>query len=207
MSTRQAGWRLVVAIALTSFLASVIAMSPAPRAPGSQRARRSAQREGEAPVVVVAQDGSGHHTTVQAALDTIPDDNTTHTIVLVRRGTYREKLFVTKGHVSIVGEDRETTRIEFAELRRGWRETHPDDWGAAVVNIGPDVTDFVLANLTVRNDYGATHGDRDHQFAIRSGGNATRIAILHANVIADGGDTLSLWNAASGLSYHSDCYF
>jgi PelA/Pel-15E family pectate lyase len=157
--------------------------------------------------VVVAQDGTGQHTTIQAALDAIPEDNSTHTIVLVRRGTYREKLFVTKSHVSIVGEDRETTRIVFAELRRTWRETHPDDWGAAVVNIGPDVTDLVLANLTVRNDHGAIHGDRDHQFAIRSGGNATRIAILHANVIADGGDTLSLWNAASGLSYHSDCYF
>jgi len=36
---------------------------------------------------------------------------------------------------------------------------------------------------------------------------ATRISILHANVIADGGDTLSLWNTTSGMYYHSDCYF
>src|SRR5258708_4556279 len=37
--------------------------------------------------------------------------------------------------------------------------------------------------------------------------NATRIAILNANVIADGGDTLSLWNHDSGLSYYADSYF
>ena len=94
--------------------------------------------------------------------------------MLVRNGVYREKLYVNAGHLSLVGEDRERTRIEFAELRRNWRKDHPDDWGAAVLNIGPEVTDLVLANLTVRNDYGSRNGgEDDHQFAIRSGGNAT----------------------------------
>ena len=125
----------------------------------------------------------------------------------MRNGVYREKLFVTKSRLAIVGEDREKTRIEYAELRREWRKTHPDDWGAAVVNVGDDVTDLVLANLTIRNDYGARTGDRDHQFAIRSGGNATRIVLLHANVIADGGDTVSLWNAFTGMTYHAFCTF
>ncbi len=101
----------------------------------------------------------------------------------------------------------EPVSLEYAELRRIWRETHPDDWGAAVVNIGDKVADLIIANLTVRNNYGALHGDHDHQFAIRSGGDATRITLLDANVIADGGDTLSLWNTASGMYYHSNCYF
>ena len=157
--------------------------------------------------VVVAQDGSGDFRTIQEALDSIPPGNAAHRIVLVRSGVYREKLYVNAGHLSLVGEDRELTRIEFAELRKNWRQDHPDDWGAAVVNIGPEVTDLTLANLTVRNDYGSRHGDNDHQFAIRSGGNATRIALLHANVLADGGDTLSLWNGASGLYYHAYCTF
>ena len=76
-----------------------------------------------------------------------------------------------------------------------------------MINIGPETTDVIIANLTVRNDYGQDHDDHDHQFAIRSMGNANRIAILHANVIADGGDTLSLWNSESGLSYYDDSYF
>lgn len=168
----------------------------------------SADRGGaEAASIVVAQDGSGDYRTIQEALAAIPVDNAENRTILIRNGTYREKLMITTSHVALVGEDRERTRIEYSELRRNWRATHSDDWGAAVVNIGPETTDVILANLTVRNDYGREHNDHDHQFAIRSMVNATRIAILHANVIADGGDTLSLWNHDSGLSYYEPSYF
>ena len=161
----------------------------------------------ESASLIVAQDGSADYRTIQEALDAIPGDNTENRTILIRNGIYREKLLITKSHVALVGEDRERTRIESAELRRNWRATHPDDWGAAVVNIGFDVTDVIIANLTVHNDYGASNGDHDHQFAIRSMDTANRISVLHANVIADGGDTLSLWNSESGLSYSTDSYF
>jgi len=161
----------------------------------------------EGSTIVVARDGSSDFRTIQAALDSIPATNTKNQTILIRNGTYREKVMITASHIALVGEDREKTRIEYAELRRNWRKTHADDWGAAVINIGPEATDVIIANLTVRNDYGRDHDDNDHQFAIRSTGNANRIAILHANVIADGGDTLSLWNSESGLSYYDDSYF
>ncbi len=157
--------------------------------------------------LVVAQDGSGDFTTVQAALDALPHAATRTRVILVKNGLYRERVFVTKSRLAIVGEDRSGTRIEYDVLRREWRATHPDDWGAAVVNVGDDVTDLLLANLTVRNGYGAATGDRDHQFAIRGGGNLTRIAIVHADVLSEGGDTLSLWNAFTGMSYHASCTF
>jgi len=157
--------------------------------------------------LVVARDGSGDFGTIQAALDALPPTATRTRVVLVRNGLYREKLFVTKSRLAIVGEDREKTRIEESILRREWRATHPDDWGAAVVNVGDDVSDILLANLTVRNDYGAANGERDHQFAIRGGGSLTRIVLLHANVLSEGGDTLSLWNSFTGMTYQSDCTF
>ncbi len=157
--------------------------------------------------IVVAQDGSARFRTIQGALDSIPPDNAATRIVLVRNGTYNEKLHITSSHVALVGEDRDRTRIEYAQLRRNWRATHDSDWGAAVINVGDNVTDLVIANLTVHNNYGALHDDHDHQFAIRSGGRATRIALLHANVVADGGDTLSLWNTESGMYYHAACFF
>jgi len=158
--------------------------------------------------LVVAQDGSGDYRSIQEAIDAIPADNDDQHIILIRNGTYREKVRVTRSHVALVGEDRDKTRIEFAELRKNWRASHPDDFGAAVINIPDGVTDVTIANLTVHNDYGSTHGgEDDHQFAIRSLGTANRIAILNANVIADGGDTLSLWNHETGLSYYADSYF
>ncbi len=156
--------------------------------------------------LVVAQDGSGDYRSIQEALDAIPSDNAINRTILVRNGTYREKAFIRASHIALVGEDRDKTKIVFAELRRNWRAAHPDDWGAAVVNIATDATDIVIANLTVHNDYGRDNGDHDHQFAIRSMDNATRIAILNANVIADGGDTLSLWNRDAGLTYYADSY-
>lgn len=157
--------------------------------------------------LVVAGDGTGDFRTVQAALDALPATAFRTRVVLVRSGVYREKVFVTKSRLAIVGEDRDGTRLEHAELRRDWRKTHPDDWGAAVVNVGDDVTDLVLANLTIVNEYGRGTGDRDHQFAIRSGGASTRIALLHANVRAEGGDTVSLWNADFGQTYYASCAF
>ena len=70
------------------------------------------------------------------------------------------------------------------------------------------MTDVIVANLTVLNDYGRRNGgEDDHQFAIRAMETSNRIAVLHANVIADGGDTFSPWNAESGLSYATDSYF
>jgi pectinesterase len=158
--------------------------------------------------IVVARDGSGDYRTIQAALDAIPADSRKTVVILIKNGTYAEKLFITVSHVALVGEHRDSTRIVYPELRRNWvREHGGDDWGAAVVNIGENASDLILANLTVYNNYGALHGDHDHQFALRSGGGATRITLLHCRILADGGDTVSLWNKVSGMYYHADCAF
>ena len=157
--------------------------------------------------LVVAQDGSGDFRTIQEAVDAIPSDNEDPRTILIRNGVYNEKVMLAKSYVALVGEDREKTRIEYAELRRNWRASHPDDYGAAVVNVANGGTDITIANLTVHNNYGSLHGDHDHQFAIRGMDTSNRIAVLHANVIADGGDTFSPWNSESGLTYATDSYF
>jgi lysophospholipase L1-like esterase len=162
---------------------------------------------GERADIVVAQDGTGQFRSIQQALDSVSRDNTRPRIILVRNGIYNEKLFIRASHLALVGEDRDATQLVFAELRKNWRATHPDDWGAAVVNIADDVTDVFIGNVTVHNNYGSLHGDHDHQFAIRSGGIATRITLVHDRIVADGGDTLSLWNTGNGMYYHADCDF
>ncbi len=155
--------------------------------------------------IIVAKDGSGHFTSIQAALNTIPKDNSKPVIIHVKNGVYNEKLFITQSFVSIVGEHQESTRIEFAELRKNWLKNNPGDWGSATINIDSTVTDLTIANMTIHNNYGSLFGDHDHQFAIW--GRGTRIMLLYCNVIGDGGDTVSLWNAENGMYYHSNCYF
>lgn len=154
---------------------------------------------GERAQVVVAADGSGN-------FRTIPKKNSRNVIILIKKGTYHEKVFVEKSFVTLVGEDRDSTRIVFAELRENWSKDHRgSDWGAAVINIDSTVTNLTLANLTVHNNYGSLHGMHGHQFAVW--GEGTRIIFLNCNIIADGGDTVSLWNRRDGMYYHADCTF
>jgi pectinesterase len=158
--------------------------------------------------IVVAQDGSGQFTKIQDALDFVPAENKQNVIILIRNGIYREKIFITKSFITLVGEDRDSTRIILAVLRKNVNSTIMDmqkDWGTGVINIDSTVTDLTLANLTVHNNYGSLYNTEEHQFAIR--GNGTRIRILNCTIIADGADTLSLWNKKDGMYYHAFCSF
>jgi pectinesterase len=165
--------------------------------------------------LVVDQNGRGDFRSIQEAIDAVPKDNRQQVVILIKRGTYREKLFITRSFLSLVGEDRDSTRIVHAELRSNWtkaRDNRPDgqqgeaDWGSGVINIGGNVSDILLGNLTVHNNYGSLYGNHDHQFAVR-GFKATRISLLYCTVISDGGDTVSLWDSDNGLYYHAFCSF
>ncbi len=157
---------------------------------------------------VVALDGSGHYRSIQAAIDAVPASHTGTWIILVKNGTYQEKLFITQSNLAIVGEDRDSTRIVYPELRRNWRAANADnDWGCAVVNIGGTATDVTLAHLTIHNNYGALTGDHDHQFALFLTERATNLALIECTVMADGGDTVSPWNSVDGRYYFNGCRF
>ena len=62
----------------------------------------------EARDLVVAADGSGDYRTVQAAVDAVPSKSSERTVILVRRGTYRELVTVSpeKINITLRGEDR-----------------------------------------------------------------------------------------------------
>lgn len=156
--------------------------------------------------IVVAVDGSGDFTTIQEAINSVPHHNTSTVLIFVKKGIYHEKIFITASYITLAGEDRDSTQIVYAELRKNWNmRRHGDDWGAAVVNIDSTVTDLTIVNMTIRNNYGTLYKSDDHQFAIRGGG--TRVMLLGCTVVADGGDTVSLWNRQAGMYYHADCYF
>ncbi|HEY5615587.1 MAG TPA: pectinesterase family protein, partial [Bacteroidota bacterium] len=54
--------------------------------------------------IVVAQDGSGHFTSIQSAMNSIPKDNAKNVIILIKNGIYNEKLFITTSYLTFVGE-------------------------------------------------------------------------------------------------------
>ena len=156
---------------------------------------------------IVAKDGSGNFTTIQQALNAISGSDGKRHIIFVKNGVYNEKLFIEKCSIALIGESRDSTRIIFAELRSNWKLINPNDYGAAVINIKDSVTDFILQNLTVHNNYGSLFNNTDHQFTIKGGAGVTRVILNNCNIISDGGDALSLWNTPDGMYYHNNCFF
>jgi pectinesterase len=69
----------------------------------------AAQRSATTPNAVVAADGTGDYTTVQAAIDAVPQNTRAGSrwLIAVRPGTYRERVYVQreKRYVTLVGDD------------------------------------------------------------------------------------------------------
>ncbi|MGD9994828.1 MAG: pectinesterase family protein [Salinivirgaceae bacterium] len=149
--------------------------------------------------LIVAQDNSGQFTTITQALESLPMYCYERVVIYIKSGIYHEKIKIDRDYVSLVGENRETTRIEFSQLRENWNR-NPDVIGPAVVNIFAD--DVAIKNLTIENTQPEIG---PHAFAIY--GTGTRTILLNCNVLSKGGDTVSLWNYKTGMYYHHNCYF
>ena len=104
---------------------------------------------------IIAPDGSGDFTTIQAAIDALPEySGRAPRILIVRMGEYHERVVINKDNVRLVGEARDRTII-----------TH----SASAKDLNPDGTErktflsftllcagrnIELENLTIRNDAG-----------------------------------------------------
>ena len=64
---------------------------------------------------IVAKDGSGDFTTVQAAVDACPEvPGRAPALILILAGEYRERVVVNRSNIRLVGEDREKTVITWS---------------------------------------------------------------------------------------------
>jgi len=152
------------------------------------------------PDLVVAQDGTGNFTTVQAAVDSLPRDNRERTIIFIKNGTYREHLRVENSFVTLLGEDRLKTRLVW-EINdpRHQPDGNADRKGIASFNLH-NANDIVIDTLTIENP-GKLGGK---PFVIFSTGEGTRIVIQNAEILGLGGDSLSLWTR--GMYYHRNLH-
>lgn len=149
--------------------------------------------------IIVAQDGSGDYTTVQDAIDSVPVNNNTMKIILIKNGDYEELITIPAGknNIALVGEDRENTRIYYNLPREG--EDYDDNHRAPITIYAQDI---IIANMTIEN----TQTERGiHAFTIYGGGDVNRVATINCNILSYGGDTVSLWNEEDGMYYHRDC--
>jgi len=152
------------------------------------------------PDLVVALDGSGNFTNLQAAIDSVPRDNTERKVIFLKNGIYTEHIRIDTSFLTLRGEDRKKTRIvwEINDERKR-PDQHKDGKGLASVNLH-NASDIVFENLTIENP--ANLGLKP--FTLYSSGTGTRIVVQNADIIGLGGDTLSLWS--KGLYYHRNIH-
>ena len=171
--------------------------------------------------VVVDAGGKGDFKTIQGAINSLSDSSVLPRTIIIKKGTYAEKIYIEKANIIFEGEDREKTVIVASIARDEWRCGHTDDWGVATMNVGAN--DITFMNLTITNNYGFEFKERTiwcasdtsvnklkklrkdgHQMALRTM-NATRLRAINCHFIAFGGDTVSPWEVDNGMWDFKDC--
>jgi len=141
--------------------------------------------------VVVAKDGSGQFTTVQAAINAVPNGNRTIFNIYIKRGRYNEQVYIPAGKncIKLTGESPAETEIVFGDGKGG------------TTTFTIDANDITLVNLTLENLQGRL-GDGPQSLAIKTNGD--RIALISCRLIS-GQDTVYV-NKAGTRVYFNNCY-
>ena len=148
---------------------------------------------------IVAADGSGTHTTVQAAVNDVPDYRKSGpTRILIRRGTYHEKLVVpaSKEYVWLVGEEGTVISYDdFAQKPNRFGENIGTSGSASAFIFGRN---FHADNITFENASGPV-GQAVACFVA-----ADRAVFRHCRFLGHQ-DTLYTFDPNS-RQYYEDCY-
>jgi pectinesterase len=149
--------------------------------------------------ITVAKDGSGDFNTITSAIESLPMFNYERIVIYIKNGIYNEKFRINQDFVTLKGENRDSTIIEYNQLRSDWAKNE-DTIGPAVINIFAD--DIILDNLTIKNTQPEIG---PHAFAVY--GKGTRTIVINCNILSKGADTISLWDYKTGMYYHANCNF
>jgi len=142
--------------------------------------------------IVVAADGTGDVTTVQGAIDKVPEYNLHRVVIHIKPGTYKEqiKILQTKPFITLQGEDPLKTTVSFNLSAK----TSGDTRNSYTVYAGG--SDFRAENITFENSYGV--GSQ----AVAMYVNTDRVLVRNCRFIG-WQDTLF---ANGGRQYYKDCY-
>ncbi|HLM58273.1 MAG TPA: pectinesterase family protein [Pyrinomonadaceae bacterium] len=150
-----------------------------------------------ASALTVAADGTGDFATVQGAVDFVPVNNTKRVVILVRKGTYTEIVYVqsNKPFITVRGEDRNASVIQYAN-NNNFNPTSTTHRAA----FGVDAADFTLENITLRN---TTPQGGSQAEAFR--GNNNRIVLNRVSLYSYQ-DTLLLQGQSNAGGFITDSY-
>ena len=148
---------------------------------------------------IVAADGSGDYTTVQAAIDAVPDDNLSQYLIYIKAGTYNEHVYIplNKSRLSIIGEGADKVFIS-DNKKSGGPGAIPVDKAATVVVHANDIT---FQGISFVNSHGVEAQAGPQALALYAKGD--RIAFDHCAMLSYQ-DTYRTSEADNGRNYVSN---
>ena len=106
-------------------------------------------------MIIVAKDGSGDFTSIQEAVDALPETEEGRPAqILVRAGEYREKVVIHRNHVRLKGEDAEKTVLAWNACAKDRYEDGTEKTTFLSATLMTTGLDIEVENLTVVNDAG-----------------------------------------------------
>ncbi|MEL4308859.1 pectinesterase family protein [Joostella sp. CR20] len=148
--------------------------------------------------MVVAKDGSGDYSSIQAAIDNCKSYPYDRITIFVKAGIYHEKITVYQWNpqITIIGENKENTIIQYNDYFDSINLGRNSTFHTPTLQI--DGNDCVLKNLTIKN----TAGEVGQAIALTV--NANRVKVEDCNIIGNQ-DTLFL--SGEGFKhYFKDCF-
>ncbi len=149
---------------------------------------------------VVAQNGTGDYTTVQAAFNAVPDGYTGRWTIFVKRGVYYEKILLaaSKVNVVLIGEERDSTILTYDDYSGRIRDSVVIGTSTSY-SVAIDGADFIASNITFRNT--ATQAQ-----AVALRVNGDRATFYDCNLLGYQ-DTYYTWGGSGTVrTYHKNCY-
>lgn len=109
---------------------------------------------------VVAKDGSGDYTTVQAAINAAPTGATKPYIIFIKKGTYKELLDLPKGKdfITFKGEDANNTILTFDNFSKRLNPDGKEYGTSGSASFFVKADHFTAENITFENTAGISAG-------------------------------------------------
>ncbi|WP_245601570.1 pectinesterase family protein [Hamadaea tsunoensis] len=163
--------------------------------------------------IVVAKDGTGNYTTVQAAVNGVPAGNTKRVTISIKPGTYRELVTVpaTKPYISFVGTTGNATDVVIT-YDNAAGTPKPDGSGTygttGSSSVVIDANDFTAKNLTFANAFDEAAHSYDAEQAVAVTTRGDRLIFDNVRFLGNQ-DTLQPSSPSTttiGRAYYRNCY-
>ncbi|WP_329103090.1 pectinesterase family protein [Micromonospora sp. NBC_01699] len=161
---------------------------------------------------VVAKDGSGNFSSVQAAVNAVPTGNSSRYTITVKPGTYRELVTIPadKPYISFVGSTGNARDVVITyDNASGTPKPGGGTWGTSgSASVTVDGNDFTASHLTFSNTFDEAAFDYSAEQAVAILTRADRLVFDNVRFLGNQ-DTLyhnSANSSTIGRAYFRDCY-